>query len=48
THWFLSLQDAQRKIHNWRNDYNLFRPHSALGGIPPALFAKAFLTQYAA
>jgi putative transposase len=48
THWFLSLQDAQRKIHNWRNDYNLFRPHSALGDITPALFAHAFLTQNAA
>ena len=48
THWFLSLQDAQRKIQNWRYDYNLFRPHSALGDIPPTLFARAFLTQNAA
>ena len=39
-HWFLSLQDAQEKIENWRVDYNHFRPHSALGNIPPRQFAE--------
>lgn len=39
-HWFLSLQDAREKIENWRMDYNHFRPHSALGNIPPRQFAE--------
>jgi len=39
-HWFLSLQDAREKIENWRVDYNHFRPHSALGNIPPRQFAE--------
>ena len=39
-HWFLSLADAQEKIENWRVEYNHFRPHSALGNIPPRQFAQ--------
>lgn len=39
-HWFLSLDDAREKIENWRLDYNHFRPHSALGNIPPGQFAQ--------
>ncbi len=39
-HWFLSLDDAREKIENWRIDYNHFRPHSALGNIPPGQFAQ--------
>ncbi|SER39188.1 putative transposase [Neolewinella agarilytica] len=35
TNWFLSLEDAREKIESWRRDYNNFRPHSSLGGIPP-------------
>ena len=38
-HWFLSLEDAQEKVDAWRDDYNLDRPHSSLGNIPPAEFA---------
>jgi len=34
-HWFLSIEDARQKIEAWRKDYNNFRPHSSLGGIPP-------------
>lgn len=30
-HQFLSLTDARSKIEAWRVDYNLQRPHSALG-----------------
>jgi putative transposase len=40
THWFLSLEDAQLKIENWRQDYNHFRPHSSLGDLCPAEFAS--------
>ena len=35
---FFSLNDARDKIEQWRVEYNQFRPHSALGGIPPSLF----------
>ena len=39
-HWFLSLADAQRKIEQWRMDYNQVRPHSALGWSTPADYAR--------
>ena len=41
-HWFMSLEDARQKIETWRQDYNNFRPHSALSDTAPALFAKQF------
>lgn len=34
THWFLSLDDAREKIESWWQEYNDFRPHSALGNLP--------------
>ena len=37
--WFESLQQARTIISNWRTDYNQVRPHSSIGGIPPAQFA---------
>ena len=37
---FASLVDARIEISKWRNDYNNERPHSALGNIPPAEFAR--------
>ena len=40
THWFLSLDDAQRKIEAWRQYYNEARPHSALAWATPAEFAR--------
>lgn len=33
--WFLSLEDAQTKIETWRQEYNVSRPHTALGHVPP-------------
>jgi putative transposase len=39
THWFLSLDDAQNKVENWRQDYNTWRPHSALNYQTPVAFA---------
>ena len=33
---FNSLADARRKLALWRHDYNNVRPHSSLGGRPPA------------
>ncbi|TWT17273.1 IS3 family transposase [Luteimonas marina] len=47
-HWFLSLEDARRKIESWRLDYNHFRTHSSLGDIPPAEFAARFSPSTAA
>jgi putative transposase len=39
-HWFTSLGDARRGVELWRLDYNHVRPHSSLGQMPPAEFAK--------
>jgi putative transposase len=38
--WFLDLADARQKIEEWRCDYNLVRPHSALAYLTPAEFAQ--------
>lgn len=37
-HWFLNLEDARKKIENWRNEYNLVRPHSSLNYLTPIEF----------
>lgn len=37
---FLSLRDAKEKVEEWRVFYNGERPHSALKGLPPNLFAE--------
>jgi putative transposase len=39
-HWFTGLQDARFTIACWRHDYNDVRPHSSLGGLTPAGFAR--------
>jgi putative transposase len=33
--WFLSLEDAKEKIQAFKEEYNSFRPHSALAGLTP-------------
>jgi putative transposase len=33
--WFLSLEDAKEKIKTFKEEYNHFRPHSALGNLTP-------------
>ena len=38
-HVFVSLDDARRKIEQWRIDYNRERPHSSLGHLTPKEFA---------
>jgi putative transposase len=38
-HWFISLSHARRVIEEWRNDYNLQRPHTSLNGLTPYEFA---------
>jgi len=37
--WFLSVTDAQEKVEQWRRDYNIQRPRSALGNLPPEVYA---------
>lgn len=39
--WFKSLQDAREIIEAWREEYNLHRPHSALGMKTPQEFFEA-------
>lgn len=39
-HWFSSLREARIITEAWREDYNCRRPHSALGGLPPAEVAR--------
>lgn len=39
-HWFRDLADARQVIDEWRYHYNHERPHSSLGKLPPAVFAK--------
>jgi putative transposase len=39
-HWFLTLDDTREKIEKWRRKYNEHRPHSSLGNVPPAEFAR--------
>jgi putative transposase len=39
-HWFLSLDDARRKIEAWRAFYNEIRPHTALKWLTPSQFAQ--------
>jgi putative transposase len=41
--WFESRDDARRAIHDWQEDYNERRPHSALGDRSPSEFAAEFL-----
>lgn len=38
-HVFISLDDARRKIEEWRIEYNRERPHSSLGYLTPEAFA---------
>jgi putative transposase len=37
-HHFLSIEDAQRILNAWRDDYNNERPHSSLQDLSPAQF----------
>jgi putative transposase len=35
---FYTLQEADKVINEWRQDYNQFRPHGSLGGLAPCEF----------
>lgn len=40
-YWFLSLEDAQDKLDNWRGEYNHERTHSSLNDMTPAEFIRS-------
>ena len=40
--WFLSMEDAIRKINAWREEYNHFRPHSSLNDMTPNEVVKRY------
>jgi putative transposase len=42
-HWFITLNDAKRKIESWRQDYNQVRPHSSLGNLSPIEYAQTLI-----
>lgn len=33
--WFMSMEDAEQKIKDWRKDYNSFRQHSSINDLTP-------------
>jgi len=37
---FTSLDHAREALAGWKDDFNTIRPHSALGNVPPAVYAK--------
>ena len=37
---FTSLAHVRETLAFWKDDYNTIRPHSALGNLPPAVFAE--------
>ena len=37
---FTSLAHAREALADWKDDYNTVRPHSAIGNLPPAIYAK--------
>ena len=41
-HWFMSLEDAQKKIEDWRTEYNSFRPHSSIDDLTPDEFEDRY------
>jgi putative transposase len=42
--WFDTLKEAQVVIEQWRDEYNTFRPHSALGYKTPVEFARCWIS----
>ena len=38
--WFSDMMDARFQLREWRHEYNEHRPHSKIGRIPPAVFAR--------
>lgn len=43
-HWFDTLAGARQLIEGWRVDYNVSRPHMALGNLPRSEYAAGATT----
>ena len=43
--WFSNLEEASRLIEEWRQDYNVSRPHSSLGNLAPVEYAAKLLAE---
>ncbi len=43
THWFKSVAEAQKLLVQWREDYNIIRPHSSLGFVAPVEYVASLL-----
>lgn len=43
--WFTDLNEARISIEKWREDYNLFRPHSSLDNLAPAVWVQQKSTE---
>lgn len=41
-HMFSTLDEAQKIVTKWKDEYNTIRPHSSLGRIPPMIYAAKF------
>ena len=39
-HWFVTIDHARRVIENWREEYNVERPHSSLADLTPNEYAR--------
>ena len=39
---FHSIEEARRKLEEWRIDYNTQRPHGSLGDLTPCEYAERF------
>ena len=42
---FVSLEDARKKVMDWREDYNFRRPHSSLNNMTPWEFYVSKTTE---
>ena len=43
---FTSLAQARAILASWKDDYNFTRPHSGVGNLPPALYAKGIAIEW--